>query len=85
MGIPSLFMAHSVPLLFTDASNLHRGSGELARLALHNTPYWMLTTTDRSNSKYLRTCSTAGLKEDKAMLEGRAHQRSERLKCLLAS
>lgn len=74
MGIPSLFMAHSIPLLFTDASNLHRGSCRLARLALHNTPYWKLTTTDGSNTKYLWTCYTAGFKKDEAMLEGRTHQ-----------
>lgn len=79
VGIPSLFMAHSIPLLFTDASNLHRGSYELAGLALHNTPYWMLTTTDRSNTEYLWTCYTAGLKVDKAMLEGRTHQTNEQL------
>lgn len=60
VGIPSLFMAHSIPLLFTDASNLHRGSCGLATLARHNTPYWMLTTTDGYNRKYLWTCYSAG-------------------------
>lgn len=40
----------------------------------HDTPYWMLTTTDGSEAKHLWTCYTAGLKEDQAMLEGRAHQ-----------
>lgn len=46
----------TLPLLFTEASNLHRGSGGLARLATRNTPYWRLTATDGSNSKYFWSC-----------------------------